>query len=357
MKICPICEREIEGNFCRHCFRFVTPWKLHDDIYINKSHSHKQDKNCDYHNPNTAYSKQEYMQPGYEDKIYGSTPKKTQTSSARKNTSSAVPNQPGTAKKNKTGNMKKGIAGYFIVVIILAVLVFFKLTEEGYINLSDFSWLNKEPETAPQYENPAEAASVEVEPENEDDNKHSIEGYLKTISPVDTVNDHYGTYYYYNPDDITGLTEYHCNHGHFDMTVDDFEELFTDFYDGEPVETTVIKEPQNNYLLDSGYGEPIILLETEYQWNYGNFSVSVYADTASNELHGYEFLCEKADDEFFNMIYQWCDRELPGRFDSAEDFKEELDEASGYLYEILEDDGRFKVFRMVDFVSVKFSKQ
>lgn len=358
MKICPICEKEIEGNFCRYCFRFVTPWKLHDDIYINKSHSHRQDKNCDYHSPKTVYSKQEYMQPGYENKIYGSVTPNTQAAPKRKQTPSAVSNQPRTRKQKSTGNVKKGsgVKGYIVSVIILLILVFLKLTDEGFIDFSDFSWFHKEPEPDISYENPAEVSAMEIEEEDEEDNHESIEGYLKTISFVDTVSDHYGTYYYYDPDDIVGLTEYHCDYGHFDMTVDEFEELLLDFFDEEPLEKAENREPQNNYLVDDGYGNTVIWLETEYEWDYGNFSVTFSADTASNELHEYEFLCEKADDEFYNMIYRWCERQLPGRFDSGEDFKEALDEASGYLYEFTEDGGRFKVFGMSDFVSVKFSR-
>lgn len=355
MKICPICEKEIQGNFCRHCFRFVTPWNLHDDIYINRSHSRAQDKNCDYHNPKTAYSKQEYMQPGYEDKIYGSVPKKAGTSSKRKNTPSAVPNRPRTQKQGKTGNARtgSGVIGYIAVVIILLILVFFKLADEGFIDISDFSWSRKEPEPDTGYENSAEVSAVEVV---EEDDHESIEGYLRTISFADTTSDYYGTYYYYDPDDIVGLTEYHCDYGHFDMTVDEFEELLSDFFDEEPLETTEIREPDNNYLVDDGYGNTVIWLETVYEWDYGNFCVTFSADTASNELHEYEFLCENADDAFYDMIYRWCEKHLPGRFDSGEDFKEALDEASGYLYEFTEDGGRFKVFGMSDYVSVKFSR-
>lgn len=354
MKICPICEKEIEGSFCRNCFRFVKPWTLHDDIYINKNHDRRQDKNCDYHNPRTEYSKQEYMQPGYENKIYGSVTKNTRTPSA-------VPNQPGNQKQRRTENAKKssGIKGYIAGIIVLLLLVFLKLAYEGYIDFSCFSWFSKEQEPDISYENSAEVSAVEFQEEDEDDTHESIAGYLRTITAVDTVSDHFGTYYYYDPDDIVGLTEYHCDYGHFNMTVDDFKEMFTCFYEQQPQETQVIRDAQMNYLVEDLYGEPLIWLETEYKWYYGNFSVSVSADTASDELHDYEFKCENADDEFYNMVYMWCDTQMPGRFESAEDFKEAIDEASGYLYEWYDSTGEeicFTVFRMADFVTVKFSR-
>lgn len=49
MKLCPICDHELIGNFCPVCKRPVTkPLIISDGIYLNKSHS-LPDVNCEFH--------------------------------------------------------------------------------------------------------------------------------------------------------------------------------------------------------------------------------------------------------------------------------------------------------------------
>lgn len=359
MKICPICEKKIEGSFCTSCFRFVTPWNISDNTYINKSHDGRKDKNCEYHNPKTEYSRQEYMRSGYEKRIYGGSTStkaaqgRNQTPPAKPNprgTSGTRQNQQGTSKAKAADSGKQLKSGLIICIILLVIGAVAAFVEIGYIKLSEFSW-TPEPEREPTGTNTVTNEAVTVY----DDSK-SIEGYLRTISFAEEKSCCLGTYYYYAPEDIVGLTEYHCDLGHFDMTANEFFEKFTEFYGEEPLETEEISVPENNYLLDAAAGKNSIRLETEYNWDYDTFNIKVSADTASGELHGYEFVCSDADDAFYHMIYLWCNEEMPGRFASAEDLRATLSANSGYLNETAQQGFCFKVFQMSGYLDVKFVK-
>lgn len=348
MKICPICEKKIEGRFCTHCFRFVTPWTVSDNTYINKGHDSRRDKECDYHNPKTQYSRQEYMKPGYEKRVYGGTG--TQTAQNRKQTKPAAKNGKN-ASDGKTSDAGKQLkAGLFICIFLLVIGAIAAFVEMGYIKLSDFS---RTTEPIP------EAYSVDAdatEPESSFDDSRSIKGYLQAISFVDKKESYLGDYYYYDPDDIVGLTEYHCDSGHFDLLADELYDRFVSFYGEEPLETDMVRKSENNYMLDAVAGADTILLETEYQWTFDTFDMEVLADTASDEVHGYSFTAANADDVFYDMIYRWCSEEFPGQFHSVEDLKKTLSSNGGYLSQSLRDDIRMKGFQMGNYVSVEFKK-
>lgn len=354
MKICPICEQKIEGRFCTHCFRFVTPWNVGDHTYINKSHDAGRDKDCDYHNPKTQYSRQEYMQPGYEKRIYGgggsgNTKKQTQPVRQNRPAQAARQTQKSSSGVNTPGSAKPSRVALIIVIAILVfgvIPVVISFLDDNYHDI----W-SRDDTNLPAYSTEPAAS----EPETPSDDSRSIKGYLSAISYVDKEESYLGTYYYYNPDDITGLTEYHCDNGHFDLTVDEFYDRFVQYYGEEPLTIEEVSDEDNNYLLDSTAGEDYILLETEYDWEYETFDVEVYADTASGELHGYSFIADEADDAFYEMIYRWCNEEFPGKFASVEDLKDRLSSSGGYLSESV-DDIRLKIFQMSGYVSMDILK-
>lgn len=354
MKICPICEQKIEGRFCTHCFRFVTPWNVGDHTYINKSHDAGRDKDCDYHNPKTQYSRQEYMQPGYEKRIYGgggSANTKKQTQPVRQNRPAQASRQ---TRKRVSGVNTSDSAkpSRVALIIVIAILVFAVIPAViGFLDDNYHDIWNRDDTNPPAYSTEPAAS----EPETPAEDSRSIKGYLSAISYVDKEESYLGTYYYYNPDDITGLTEYHCDNGHFDLTVDEFYDRFVQYYGEEPLTIEEVSDEDNNYLLDSTAGEDYILLETEYDWEYETFDVEVYADTASGELHGYSFIADEADDAFYEMIYRWCNEEFPGKFASVEDLKDRLSSSGGYLSESV-DDIRLKIFQMSGYVSMDILK-
>ena len=54
MNLCSVCDKEIQGSWCKNCRRFVKTYTLPDDIYLNKSHDPHHDDDCTYHTPQTA---------------------------------------------------------------------------------------------------------------------------------------------------------------------------------------------------------------------------------------------------------------------------------------------------------------
>lgn len=339
MKICPVCERKIEGRFCSRCFRFVTPWDVSDNTYINQDHDGRKDENCEYHNPKTTqYSRQEYMEPGYEKRIYGGT-------AARSAKKPSGYSKPITKKQSK--NALAVVVGVCLLVGVIQALIVVGLRfwEEDHPPV-------REPESMA-----AAAVSMSVaaeEPAKEQEDSRSIKGYLQTISFVTKEESFLGTYYYYDPENIKGLTEYHCDYGHFDMTAEEFYDRFTAFYGEEPLE--VSSEDGNNYMLDALTGDDTVFLDTKYEWGYEDFQVEVRADTASNEVHRYAFKASDASDEYYEMVYRWCEEEIPGRFASAEDMKNVFSENRGYVGEVTAEGVSFIVFQMGSYVSVEFGK-
>lgn len=47
-KLCPICDTQINGTFCKVCKKFVTPVYFKEDIHLNTRHE-ADDIDCDYH--------------------------------------------------------------------------------------------------------------------------------------------------------------------------------------------------------------------------------------------------------------------------------------------------------------------
>lgn len=64
MKFCPICDQQVAVSWCKTCKKFVKPYELSNDMYINRTHDSHNDADCEYHNPHTnavyEKTKQEY---------------------------------------------------------------------------------------------------------------------------------------------------------------------------------------------------------------------------------------------------------------------------------------------------------
>ncbi|MCM1468655.1 MAG: hypothetical protein NC086_10955, partial [Alistipes sp.] len=125
---------------------------------------------------------------------------------------------------------------------------------------------------------------------------------------------------------------------------------------GEPSETDVSSEAGNNYMLDALTGDDTVSLDTKYEWTYEDFQVEVRADTASDEVHRYAFKTSDASDEYYEMVYRWCEEKIPGRFASAEDMKNVFSENRGYMGEVTAEGVSFIVYQMGTYVSVEFGK-
>ena len=54
MKLCSICDKKIEGTWCKNCHRFVKTYEISEGIHFNESHDPNNDANCTYHTGGTS---------------------------------------------------------------------------------------------------------------------------------------------------------------------------------------------------------------------------------------------------------------------------------------------------------------
>lgn len=54
MKLCSICDKKIEGGWCKNCHRFVKGYELSEGIHLNERHDPADDFGCTYHTEKTG---------------------------------------------------------------------------------------------------------------------------------------------------------------------------------------------------------------------------------------------------------------------------------------------------------------
>lgn len=54
MKLCPVCDQEVKGSWCKNCKKFVKPYELSKNAHINTLHDESNDPECDYHGTATG---------------------------------------------------------------------------------------------------------------------------------------------------------------------------------------------------------------------------------------------------------------------------------------------------------------
>lgn len=363
MKICPVCDQKMEGRWCKRCHRFVTPWIIKEDIYINERHP-SHDDSCEYHNPHYMDMDSYKMQLETKTNAPGTTPNKQQvtaktnvkTSGNAYNTqkSSYTPSSGATryqgnanlSSKNTQKNRKNSKAGLVIALIYMGIVilgVLGSLFEDLFDNAVD-NFFNSDYEYTPDIQDTDDYYGTD------DDSWKKIEFYedtnqahlfLKVLNPAYAEVDDYGWgYQYYNPSDIK-LMGQECDASHFDYDMSKVKTMAYDLYGSSKVEFEVYEDASLNYreyYLGNEYSydyEPTTNFETYHYANVDDMSLYVSADTYSNNVHYIEFYVNQKTDESLKLIYYWFDNYYEGIFASFKDFKaylEEVEKSGDYKY-------------------------
>lgn len=351
MKICPICDNKISGRWCKNCHRFVNPWELKNDIYINETHASSKDAGCEYHNPSVQYDNQEYMQPGYENRIYGNAASQTE---GKRRGKPARQNQPvqqkqsAGEKRNSQGKTGNNAARTVRIVVIVYVIIFFLSVIVSLISsmadesgsFSDFIGEivgdNKEEESVNTGAGEEGGASAEdlnvlVTKEEWEEPDHD---FLSAITPVFTEKTEYGeTYEYYAVSDVQSLN-HACDAMHMDFTIDDFLDMMPAVFLDYDITMEEYSDSTMNYVI--GYPSQdysYVRFETEYRAVCDEFTLVVSSDTSTGEVHSYEFRTYDAQNEFYTAVYSWFEAYIPEAFDSESGmlkFFEDVKETGGY---------------------------
>ncbi len=289
MKLCSICDKKIEGTWCKNCKRFVKTYDIPDGIYLNESHDPKNDAGCTYHTITREHT--------------------------------------GTQKKSKAGKIAALIIGAYVLFGVAGVIVPAVI---GTVIENVFSDETEDKDS--DYDYDYETAW----------NEPSLSQLmLQWLEPVkESIVEEGGytyEYCYYEPEDIKRL-DVACDGGHLDMDRTAFEELLEEEIGGsenwEFEETTYYG---CNYKCDC----------EGYAWTYFETDLSYYVDdallinidcdTATGDFHMILFDADAETMEtkdymkFYNRLLQELD---PGYTGTAASFAKEVEkslaETDGY---------------------------
>lgn len=282
MKLCSICDRKIDGTWCKTCHRFVKTYELPEGIHFNESHDPANDANCTYH---TGGSSQRSTTTGATVARSGST-----TATRQTYTQTTTQSRTGTG----TGKKKKGKGK---LVVILVVLYFLFNLIGGLIPTitncagalsEEFkeSFREEEKKEDPFRETPEQETGLAYEEKL---------AAMDKLTPLDETEGDGYVFKYYDPRDIVTLG-FACDEAHFDMTVPEFDEWLEENWLDEYELEEGISEYTNYYYEGETSTWLSFCLYRDYYADE-EFSVRVDYDTATQKLHGFGFAALNGWDE------------------------------------------------------------
>ncbi len=309
MKLCSVCDKKIEGTWCKNCHRFVKTYELSEGIHFNESHNPANDKDCTYH-------------------VYSNDTKSGQSSVHKTSTSSTTYRQvqTSTQRSSNTGSTAKAPKKVKLVLIIIVIYligmvvsVVFPIIKQISNSVRDeFSSLTPEntewngvdlDEMQEAMDSFASIDMIELPPEveamfsGESTKQEKIEK-LETLEPVEVYEE--GDYIcrYYNPEEIKALGEA-CTIAHYEMSLEEFED-WLDQYWPSGYEKEEYSSPYYNYYFELGeYNELSFSFYYDY-YTEEDFAVRAEYDTVNEELHSVEFMALLGSDysEVTDLMYQ-----------------------------------------------------
>lgn len=333
MKICPICEKRIESRWCRNCFRFVDPWILPDDVYINERHGDHENGHCEYHDPHIDYDKQEYMKPGYEKRIYGGEKKP------------AVKLHMTGKVKNKQKSSKKTATIFSVVIIAIYIISGTAPALSSFI--SEVSDLFRDDSAEFSYEIRETASAMEEEASLHD------YGFLDGMVPVSSeMSGQYISEVYKTEDICAGGVD--CSREHMEYYLDEYISILNEISENNSaISADFEKIPGecNNYVLrtEDGQVEDTYWEDTyNSQTDFGGITLSV--DAATLRLHDVYIYSMSESDDFVKAAYDIINSFDDSIFASVDDFKKEIDDIrkdTGYGF-LFEGDYEYSIYTTQD---------
>lgn len=326
MKLCSVCDKKINGSWCKNCHRFVKTYYLADGIYLNESHNPKNDKDCTYHEhpaQNTQSPARNTRNPAQNTQTpvrnTQSAARNTQTpirntQSTTRNTQTPVRNTQTAARNTKTyggssgnghaagsagtkngGQAKQKHTGLIVaLIIILYVLVMAArivipiIADIGFFtdNRSEKEILDDDTNQGEPDNQDEDDSLAETKRQLEETKQRQI---IKKLESVETEEKDRYKYFYYNPEEIQKL-EFACNmQGHFDWTLEEFDAWLRQNMD-EEFTTDDILSQYYNYYYESGEFWGTLFSSCRDYIVPDYFGTRVEYDTATEKLHGVAFI-------------------------------------------------------------------
>lgn len=322
MKLCSICDKKIEGTWCKNCHRFVKVYDLSDDIHFNASHDPGNDADCTYH---TDVRRNETATNTTVTRDAGTT--RSQQTYTRTVTSTGG----ATGTTRTSGGKKKGKGKLAVVLIILYLI--FNLIGALVPTITDcVGALSKELEES-FLEEEKEDESFADTPLQKDVGYEEKLAAIEKLVPVETQKEADYEYRYYDPRDIVTLG-FACDEAHFDVTVPEFDEWLEEHWTDEYELEEGISEYTNFYYEDEEGTWLYFALFRDYYVN-GEVSVRVDYDTATQKLHRFGFAALDKED-IIQLSYEALKEFDPETDWTQSFFKRNIKDAlNGELYETI----------------------
>lgn len=272
MKLCPICDREVKGSWCKNCKKFVKPYELSKSAHINTSHDESNDPNCDYHGTATGE---------YSTLPNGSGASVPSRSSNASGSSSGMRS----AKKPNKRFFSLLVTWVFLMLgLIVAVGIFNSAKKEKKkINTTVYVTVIPAPPSF-SISDGTKAWSLFCE----EMNIPEMSGLFPIKEKLPEDEDDYFTDYYF---DIDELKEYgipcksvEC---HLDVTYNEMKQLYSDSFPQFYVEKDETPEILNYMMTHDFYASTYF--ESQALFQLGDSDVMVDYDTSSGQLHGVSF--------------------------------------------------------------------
>ncbi len=276
MKLCTICDKKIEGTWCKNCRKFVKTYEISSGIYLNERHDPMNDKGCTYHTDSHTDSTKNVVRERTS----------TSTGNQRAYTSTTTTTSTSASGTNRSATKKKGkktaliiIIGYILVnslgVIGPAVVKVIDRFSEGYqeeVIEDDF------------YEDETELSEEELA---ELFDKELRNAALLELTPEYHAEEEDYEVLYFSPEDIEEIG-YSCDNRHFDMSLEEFESwLLANSTDGFQYSDDISKYG-NYYYISSDYSQVSFNCYRDY-YSSSEYQIRADYDTATKLLHVVRF--------------------------------------------------------------------
>jgi len=268
MKLCSICDKKIEGNWCKTCHRFVKTYDLPSNVYLNERHDPMNDKDCTYHTDTTKTVVRE----------------RTSTGSQRTYTSSTPTS---TSGNDRTAAQKKGKKIAIIIVVVYILVNCLGLIGPAIVRMIDNASERYQEEV---YENEFYEDEIELSEEEAAElfDKELRNTALLELTPEYHAEEEDYEVLYFSPEDIEEIG-YSCDNRHFDVNLEEFESWLLANSTDSFQYTDDISKYGNYYYISSDYSQVSFTCYRDY-YSSSDFQIGADYDTATKQLHIVRFM-------------------------------------------------------------------
>lgn len=276
MKLCTICDKKIEGTWCKTCHRFVKTYDLPSRIYLNERHDPANDTDCTYHNDSNVTKAREKATSGT-GRAYSASASAASSSS----TASAGTTRSTAKKKGK----KTALIILVIYILVNSLGFIFSAIEGLFDDISE--GFREEVSENEFYEDEADFSEEELE---ELFNREIRNEELMQLTPHYRAEEEDFEILYFDPEDIEGIA-YPCDNRHFEMTLEEFESWLLANSEDSFQYTEDTSMYSNYFYISSDYSQASFNCYRDY-YSSSDFRIRADYDTATKQLHLVRFTTE-----------------------------------------------------------------